>query len=250
MRDQANTLYDKIEKERASGLPLADIAQKVGQEPLVIDQIDRDGNDGTGAPLTVPGDREVLTAAFRADVAVESDPIQIKPVGYVWYEVASITPPRDRPLDEVKDRVIAAWKLDDLRTTLGTMATEMTEALKKGGDLAELAKAKGLEVKTSKAMTRTQTEDEWSASAVQTLFATARGKAATALASDATERLVFVTKDVAIPQMGAIEAKGLEQLNRGLEDDLLSQYIQRSQRDLGSSVNRTLLRRAAGGTEQ
>ena len=46
-------------------------------------------------------------AAFATDVGVDNDPIDADG-GYVWYDVAAITPARDRTLDEVKGPVDAA----------------------------------------------------------------------------------------------------------------------------------------------
>ena len=57
---------------------------------------------------------DVVAAAFATDVGVENDPLQLPDGGYLWYDVAGITPSRDRTLDEVKDKVEARWRDDEI----------------------------------------------------------------------------------------------------------------------------------------
>ena len=77
-------------------------------------EVDRQGVDPSGKPVTdIPDAQRLLTPAFTADVGVENDPLQVEG-GYVWYEVAGITPARERTLDEVKDEVEARWRDDEV----------------------------------------------------------------------------------------------------------------------------------------
>ena len=108
-------LYDKVEDERASGLSLEEVGKKLKLNVRVIDAIDRSGRDTAGTPISdLPAGLDIASSAFSTDVGVENDPLQVEG-GYLWYEVAGITPARDRTLDEVKDRVAAlAGRLDIL----------------------------------------------------------------------------------------------------------------------------------------
>ncbi|MGL4290434.1 MAG: SurA N-terminal domain-containing protein [Phreatobacter sp.] len=249
-RNAVNDLHDRIERERASGLPLADIAKKVGLEVTVVDAVDQNGHDPSDAQLNLTGATELLPAAFRADIGMENDPVQIRQSGtYIWFEIASITPARDRSLDEVKDRVEARWREEEVKNRIAKAATEMTEAIRQGKTLAELAQPLGLEVKTSRAFTRSTTEGDWGTGAIQTLFVTPKGSAANAPATDGIDRIVFVTTDVALPANTPVDARTQGQLTQSLEDDILGQYIARLQKDFGASINQTVLRRAIGAGE-
>ncbi|WP_204302565.1 hypothetical protein, partial [Klebsiella pneumoniae] len=69
----------------------------------VVDAVDQNGHDPADAQLNLTGATELLPAAFRAEVGMENEPVQIRQSGtYIWYEIAGITPARDRSLDEVK----------------------------------------------------------------------------------------------------------------------------------------------------
>ncbi len=69
---------------------------------VVTYDVDRSGRDPSGKVVNFPHAAQVVAAAFASDVGVDNDPIDADG-GYVWYNVAGITPSRDRTLDEVKD---------------------------------------------------------------------------------------------------------------------------------------------------
>ena len=50
----------------------------------------------------------------------------------VWYDVADITPSRDRTLDEVKEQVEARWHEDEIVRRLDAKTTEILDKLKSG----------------------------------------------------------------------------------------------------------------------
>lgn len=248
-RNAVNDLHDRIEKERSSGLPLADIAAKVGVSVTTVDAIDVQGRDPSEVQLNLPGASEFLPAAFRAEVGLENEPVNNRQSGlWVWYEVAGITPARDRTLDEVRAQVEARWREDEVKVRIGKAADVMATALREGKTLAELAQPLNLEVKTTPALKRTATDGVWGASTVQMLFATAKDQAANAPAADGIDRVVFVTTEIALPADATLDQRTRDQLSQSIEDDVLAQYIARLQRDFGTTVNRTLLNRAVGGT--
>ena len=250
-RNAVNDLHDRIEKERSSGLPLADIAAKVGVSVTTVDAIDVQGRDPSEVQLNLPGPSEFLPAAFRAEVGLENEPVNNRQSGlWVWYEVAAITPARDRTLDEVRAQVEARWREDEVKVRIGKAADVMATALREGKTLAELAQPLNLEVKTTPALKRTATDGVWGASTVQMLFATAKGQAANAPAADGIDRVVFVTTEIALPADATLDQRTRDQLSQSIEDDVLAQYIARLQRDFGTTVNRTLLNRAVGGTAE
>lgn len=247
-RNAVNDLHDRIERERSAGLPLADIAAKVGVAVTTVEAVDVQGRDPSEAQLNLPGAADFLPAAFRAEVGLENEPVNNRETGtWVWYEVAGITPARERTLDEVKDRVEARWREDEVKVRIGKAADTMATALREGGTLADVAKPLGLEVRTTPALKRTTTEGAWGAGAVQMLFATAKGRSANAQAADGIDRIVFVTTEIALPPDAALDQRTRDQLTQSVEDDVLSQYIARLQRDFGMSVNRTVFNRAVGG---
>ena len=251
-RAEINEQYKKIEDERAAGNGLADVAQKVNVTARTIDAVDRSGRGPNGEPVTgLPQGVDVLSGAFSTDVNVESDPLEVPGGGYVWYEVAGITPSRERNLEEVKDRVEARWREDQIASRLKAKADEMVEKLKAGTAFSEVEAAQNLKLESGVKFKRNQPPEGVPAKVVDAVFRTAKGAAGTAEGERPTERLVFQVTDIIEPVLApdSPEAKTLEEnLKNSISQDILNQYIVQLQNDLGTTINQSALRQVAGGT--
>jgi peptidyl-prolyl cis-trans isomerase D len=251
-RAEINEQYKKIEDERAAGNGLADVAQKVNVTARTIDAVDRSGRGPNGEPVTgLPQGVDVLSGAFSTDVNVESDPLEVPGGGYVWYEVAGITPSRERNLEEVKDRVEARWREDQIASRLKAKADEMVEKLKAGTAFSEVAAAQNLKLESGVKFKRNQPPEGVPAKVADAVFRTAKGAAGTAEGERPTERLVFQVTDIIEPVLApdSPQAKTLEEnLKNSISQDILNQYIVQLQNDLGTTINQSALRQVAGGT--
>lgn len=244
------TRHDKIEDGRAAGESLLEVAQKLGLTARVIEAVDRSGRDPEGAPAApdLPNAQDVLQGAFSADVGVETDPIQLSGNGFVWYEVAGITRARDRTLEEVKDKVEARWRDDQVAERLKAKAAEILEKLKTGS-LAEVAAADSLKVETATDLKRGKASEGLSAGVVSAAFRTAKGATGSADGQSTTEVFVFRVAEVTTPSLDpkSDEAKRIDdQLRRAYADDIVTQYLVRLQSELGVTVNQTALRQVTG----
>jgi peptidyl-prolyl cis-trans isomerase D len=197
----------------------------------------------------LPDAQRLLAAAFSADVGVDADPLQVQD-GYVWYEVEGITPSRDRKLDEVKDKVEASWREDEIATRLKNKAAQILDKLKAGSTLAELAAADGLKVETITGLKRGAASPPLSASATDKLFVTPKDAAASADAEQPGEQVIFRVTDIVLPKtdMNSDEAKTISQnLNRSLSDDVFSQYIAQVESEIGVTINRNAVAQVVTG---
>jgi peptidyl-prolyl cis-trans isomerase D len=246
---QILSVYDKIEDVRSEGHTLAEAAATLKLAARSV-ELDRSGHDPSGMPVNgVPDARRLLAAAFSADVGVDADPLQVQD-GYVWYEVEGITPSRDRKLDEVKDKVEASWREDEIATRLKNKAAQILDKLKAGSTLAELAAADGLKVETITGLKRGAASPPLSASATDKLFVTPKDAAASADAEQPGEQVVFRVTDIILPKtdMNSDEAKTISQnLNRSLSDDVFSQYIAQVESEIGVTINRNAVAQVVTG---
>ena len=150
---EVQSLHDKIEDDRAGGASLAQAAEKL-KLPVITYDVDRSGRDPSGKLVAnLPHAGEVVSAAFASDVGVDNDPIDVDG-GYIWYDVAAITPARDRTLDEVKSQVEQRWREDQIASRLKAKAAELLDKLKGGTPFDALAKADGLKVETADKLKR------------------------------------------------------------------------------------------------
>lgn len=247
-RAKVSSLRDKVEDELAAGSRLDEIANKVGVPVRTIDAVDRSGRGPDGNPVADLPATEILNGAFSSDVGVENDPIQI-PGGFVWYQVAGITAPRDRTLDEVRPRVEARWRDDEIASRLKTKADELVEKIKGGTALAQLASENSLKVEAVTDIKR-DAADPLPPVAVAEIFKTAKDAAGTSEGKDPIERIVFRVTAVSTPAFDAASpgAKTItDNLRNSISDELLAQYVARIQSDLGTTVNRAALNQALNG---
>jgi peptidyl-prolyl cis-trans isomerase D len=248
-------VFDKVEDERASGLSLDEVGKKLKLNVRTIDAVDRSGRDPSGTQVAgLPAGVDVVASAFATDVGVDNDPLQTKDGGNVWYDVVGVTPSRERALDEVKDKVEAGWRDDQIAERLTAKAADMVEKLKAGTPFAEVAAANGLKVESKSGLQRNRAADPLSSRAIDAAFRTAKGAPGSAEGKTATERDVFVVTDVTMPSFDAASAQGQrysETLRRAVTDELVGEYVKRLEDDLGTTINQDALNRIRGGsTEQ
>ncbi len=242
-------LYDKIEDTRSEGKTLAEAAESLKLPARTIPAIDRSGRDPNGTPVQLQDQQRLLEAAFTTEVGIERDPLQFQE-GYIWYDVAGITPSRERALDEVKDQVELRWREQELAKRLNEKASEIVEKLKGGATLADAAAADHLKVETLTGIKRGQPSGPLSATSLEAIFRTGKNEIGKADAAQPSEQIVFRVTDISVPPLDAQSddsKRTAETLNRGLSDDVLGEYIGHLQTEAGVTINRSALSQVISG---
>jgi peptidyl-prolyl cis-trans isomerase D len=254
-KNEMTTVQEKIEDERLGGAPLADAAKKFGLTPRVIESIDRTGKDAAGKPVAdLPEGTDLLSAIFSSEVHGEQEPLKLaNNAGYVWYDVDSIAPSRERKLDEVKDEVLARWREDELANVLRTKATELVDKIKAGTSFADAAKAADLKVEWRPGIKRGNTPPGLSAAAVTEIFRTPKDGTSTVEGATPGERIVFRVTEIKVPPLDpeAADAKRVDEaLRQRNAEDVIAQYIAKLQDEVGVSINYNALSQASGNSPQ
>ncbi|MFZ0527225.1 MAG: SurA N-terminal domain-containing protein [Xanthobacteraceae bacterium] len=248
-KKQVQDLHDKIEDDRAGGSTLEEAAQKE-KLPVVAVVVDRSGRDPDGKPaanLPQQGS-QIVSGAFASDVGVDNDPIDVDG-GYIWYDVAAITPARDRTLDEVKGAVTQRWRDDEIASRLKAKAADLLDKLKNGNPFATLAAAGNLKVQTAADLKRGGSSGDISPNMTQAIFHTAKDAFGSSVGANPTQWIVFQVTDIKTPSLEAnsADAKHIEDtLHNQLSDDLIGQYVGWLESDLGTKVNPSVLAQAMG----
>jgi peptidyl-prolyl cis-trans isomerase D len=249
-KNEIVNVQEKVEDERLNGATLADAARKLKLTPREF-EVDRNGKAPDGAAIAdLPQGADVLAAAFAAEVHGENEPLRLPNNGYVWYDVASITPARDRPLDEVKDEVTSRWRDDQIAARLKTKSTEMLDKIKAGTPFNDVVAAEGLKPEWRPGLKRGAPPPPGvPASAITEIFRTAKDTAASIEVGPA-ERMVFLVTEIKVPPLdpNSAETKRLDEaLRTRLGEDLAAQYIARLESDVGVSINQATLNQVTGG---
>ncbi|MDX3810308.1 SurA N-terminal domain-containing protein [Bosea thiooxidans] len=246
-------LHDKIEDERASAKPLAEIAKQFNLTlrtagPMSQGMTRPDGSQEE----SLPGGDATLRAIFASDIGVDNEAIRLpQNAGYVWFDVSKIDPSRDRGFDEVRKEVEAQWRADETATKLSAKARELVQKLDKGEAFATVAASAGLTVETAADIGRQEQRPELPANVVTQVFGTAAGKANSAAGADGG-RILFKVDSATVPPYVRTTQEAdnfVRLLSANLSEGLLLQYVAERQAKLGVSINEAAFRNATGGVQ-
>ncbi|MCW5696604.1 MAG: SurA N-terminal domain-containing protein [Bauldia sp.] len=245
---EVNDLHPQIEDALAGGATVTAIAEQFGLPLTIIPSVDASGNDIDGNPVTVPGGQQLVNGAFASDVGLSNPPIQQTRWSFVWYDVTEVSPPHQRPLDEVRDAVVAAWQQDSVATRLAILAGDMLVRVRAGATFEEAADALGLAVtvETAEGLTRGGTVPEsLSSAAVQTAFTGPEGYVDTAAAPDGESAIVLQVVAVSLPE-GEPDAALAGDVATEFSDDMFRAYAQAVQNEMNVTINPAALEAAIG----
>jgi peptidyl-prolyl cis-trans isomerase D len=249
-KTQVAAIHDKIEDDRAGGMSLTEAAQKE-KIPLVTFDVDRSGRDADGKPaVNLPRAPDVVSAAFSSDVGVDNDPVEADG-GYVWYDVAAITPSHDRPLADVKAAVEQRWRDAELASRLKDKAVDILDKAKAGTPLDQLATTAGVKVETATDLKRGAASGAISARMSDAIFRTAKDNFGISQGDATSQWIVFRVTDVKTPAIdpNSPETKQTsDTIKKQMPDDVMSQYVASLESDLGTSINAPVLAQALGNS--
>lgn len=251
---QIADMHDQIEDALAGGSTVAEAAASFELPLQTIAAVDINGNDADGNPVNgIPGRDRLLSEAFDSDVGLANPPIETARSSFVWFEVTNVTAEHDRPLDEVRERVVSAWKADQLEQLLDKRASELAARIRAGesiatiGDELQVTVHSATEIKRSTPVTPEQAP--LSPDAVDAAFTGPDGTVTTASGSEPDTRIVLQVAGVTLPPYfsGATAAAEAEaSFDRAIGADLFDQYLGDVRDRLGVSYNPTAMQRILG----
>ncbi|CAN5261338.1 hypothetical protein BH10PSE8_BH10PSE8_10330 [soil metagenome] len=246
-------IHDKIEDQRATAKPLAEIAKEFSLALRSVGPIDNGLRrpDGTVEPA-LPGGDATAQAIFRSDVGVDNEAIRLpRDTGYVWYEVKKIEPAREQGFDEVKAQVAAQWRSAEVATRLSAKARELVERLDKGETFDAVAASAGLTTEQASEVGRQDQRPELASNVISLIFGTLAGKSNSASVSDGG-RILFKVDAATVPSYARTTQEAdnfARQLGASVSEDILAQYVGQRQVELGVAINEAAFRNATGSAQ-
>lgn len=169
----ADKLVDVInayDDARKSGDDLATAAKKAKMKFGRVAAMDSKGLAPDGKPTEAPTDPEFLAAAFRADAGVDNEPMSVKSGAYYVVRVNGTTPPKLKPLAEVRAEAEAQWIQRRRGELLAVRAKALNDQAVKEKSLAGVAKAVNGSVQKSAALGRDTNSGNFPSALVTKLF--------------------------------------------------------------------------------
>ena len=179
MMEARETILDEsiaMDDEIAGGATLEEIADRTAAVYAKTDAIDSTGRDAEGKAVedlpAIPG---FLNAAFEGTEGTEPVLVEADGGGYYALSVDGLTPATLRPLDDVKDDVVAAWKDAQRTDALAELAKDIRARLEEGTTLAAVASEQEKDVQTSRPIRRSDESAPLTQQIVESLFRVGTG---------------------------------------------------------------------------
>lgn len=216
-------------------------AEDLGLKVKTYENVDSHGRDPSGKEVvTGSAAAELVQAAFATRESAETELLETPRSEFFVVRTDRITPPRIPTLAEVEPKVVEAWQAEERRKLADAKVKEAVEKANAGSDLAEIAKALGLEVRTTKPVTRFEADagNYLSQPVVQELFKLALGKTQSVRTGEGN--VIVRVKQIAPPDLAkdkeALDRFG-QQLDTMMTNDLILQLVAALRAKYGVTVD-------------
>ena len=252
-QSQLRDFYSRVDDGRGEGKPLNEIAQDLDLPYFDLKSVTRGNVNADGKPaLTVPDASSIISAGFRGEIGLESEPIQLADGGYAWVDVMQTTDAKQRPFEEVKNEVKTLWTDNKKREALNELAAKFAERIKAGEDFAKVAEEAGGTVETTAAVGRSTIPDGLTQSAMTQAFVLRKGEVGHAETADGKSRTLIqldAIKQAPEPDED-LKNRLRNEILQQLRTDSLTAYVAALQGRYGVDINQRQLRRATGADLQ
>ncbi|TPN98128.1 peptidylprolyl isomerase [Mesorhizobium sp. B1-1-5] len=222
-------VHDSYEDTRASGASLAQAAEKLKLKVVTIDAIDRTGQRPDGTIVNdLPESAELIKSVFAAEPNTENEGLTTAGNGFVFYEVQSVTPARDRTLDEVRKKVVADWMEAETDKRLDAKAQELEKRLKAGTALDVIAGELKLDKQTKRGLKREADDADFGKEGAAAMFGVGEGGTGLIPSPTGDGQILFKVAEVFEPagaDGSAVPDDAQKSFGAGMSDDLLDQLV-------------------------
>jgi peptidyl-prolyl cis-trans isomerase D len=216
-------------------------AQEFNLKVRTAENVDARGQDPSGKQIiSGAAATELVQTAFATREGSESQLLDTPKGEYFVVRTDRVTPARTPALSEVEAKVVDAWQAEERRKRADAKVKEALDKANGGGDLAAIAKELGLELRTTKAVTRYEADagNYLTQAATQELFKLPVGKAASVRSTEGS--VIVRPKEIQAADLAkdkdVVERFG-KQLDGMIGNDLVGQLIAALRAKFGVTVD-------------
>ena len=246
---QINDLQDNIDDERAAGVPLKEVADKLSLKYSEIAATDNRGQGPDGKPINVlKTTPRLLSDAFRAEAGEEIEVIPVPGDGLAWMEVLDITERKQKEFKTIRGQLVKDWRDAELRKRLAKKASDLVTEASGGKTFANLANSVKRKISTTKPFGRDGSPDGFPKAAVGLAFTLAKHGVSSAPGADGRSRVLYQVREIKpAPELKPDEEKTLKTaLVQELTDDLVAQYVRSLRGRFPVDINQKAYDQATG----
>jgi peptidyl-prolyl cis-trans isomerase D len=241
--DRIYKVANQVDDALAGGATIDDAAAKFGLKVTTVAAADVGGHDPEDKPVALPvSPSDVLKLVLATNEGQTSRVTETPDGGIFVLRTDKITPSTVKPLDDVKEKAVAAWQADKRRETVAKQAQELAATVKPDGKLAAIAAEKGMKATTSAPFTRHPGQNSPVPPVlVDKLFAAKPGEVITA--SDAAGSYVAQLDEVQRPENPPQSATASlsHELDSGQQADLAEEFTQTLRSRFPVEINHEVL---------
>ncbi|MER9350192.1 SurA N-terminal domain-containing protein [Mesorhizobium sp. M0011] len=240
---------DNYDDTRAAGSSLAEAAAKLKLKIVTIDAIDRSGlRPDASIVKDLPQSPELIKAVFDAEPNTENDALTTADNGFVFYEVASITPARDRTLDEVRQKAVTDWTAAEISKRLAAKADELEKRLKAGATLDVIASELKLEKQTKRGVKREADDVDFGKEGAAAMFGVGEGGTGLIPSPTGDGQILYKVAEVFEPagaDASSVPDDAQKSFTSGMSDDLLDQLVAQLQTQYDVRIDQAAVAQAS-----
>ena len=239
--DQLIKLVNDFDRELGKDGSMADAAKALGLKIHTAENVDERGQDPSGKQVVIgTAASDLIKAAFSTREGNDSDLLDTGKGEYYIVHTDRVTPSRAPVLSEVEGKVTQAWETEQRRKLADQKVKDAVDKANSGTDLGAIAKELGLEIRTTKAVTRfdADTGNYLSQPVTQALFKLPVGKVQAVRTAEGN--VIVRTKEIQPVDLGKEKAqldRFGEQLDSMIANDLVAQLLAALRAKYGVTVN-------------
>ena len=244
---------DAVDDLRNAGKTLKEIADTLKLPFTEVAASDGKGVTPDGKPaLESPDAAKIVSQVFAPDQGGEQEAVDLGDGGSAWVNRLAIEAPKQRPLEEVKEQIKAAFLASERTRLVSELAAKLTERVNAGEAMAAIEAAAFGKAEKTEPITRSSVPQGLGEAAVAQAFVLQKDKAGSAESANRSSRTIVRVID--ITPAAAATKEQLDKLAKDAEGELanqeLTEYTSALQERLGVDMNQAeaALKRIAGGT--
>lgn len=248
-KEDVQKLRDQADDMRNAAKSDAEIAGALKLKLIEVAQTDSVNKTADGKPaLEHPDAKALIAAGFDTKSGVERDPVELADGGYGWVTSQGVTPPRQKPFEEVEADVKTLYLTTGKIRLLQDLAAKLVERLNTGEPLETLAAEVSGKAEKTLAITRQTAPQGLTEAAVTQGFALPLGRAGSTESFDKKSRTVFRVVEIKAAEPATKEQSDRLKADIGpqIETEMIDAYVAALQDAAGVTINETELRRLAG----
>jgi len=235
----------------AGGASLAEAAKRAGMRLVHIAAVDANGLTPSGTKAELPASADFRAQLKRSDVGEEGDPFPSSDGNVYVIKVNGTTPPKLKPLPEVRAKAAAAWTDAWEKQRLQAVAAQLVSAAKAEHGLASIATKLQAKVQSTGALSRNAQPTGLTSEFVSKLFDAPPGEVISTPTADRQGVIVARVTGIAHPPANMSDfmyQRFASTIGGNAADDFETALAMAARQRLGVSVNQQQLGRITGGS--